>query len=596
MLGVEDAAKRLLDTQQNRVIILGDYGAGKSSTMREIFKSIAAGRSTSGSFKFPILLNLRDHHGQTDPTEALERHARRIALANPSHLVRAWRAGYVVLLLDGFDEIATAGWAGKTKKLRDLRWRSMELIRSFVSETPLSSGVAIAGRAHFFDSENEMTRSLGTGNTFEPLTLSEFTPEQVERYLAHKGWHDSIPGWLPTRPLLLGYLASRGLLKETLEVEVGSPPALGWHRLLDRIAEREAEIEAGLDPDTVRQLIERLASVARSSVDGLGPLTSGQIKEAFNTVCGYPPDDRGIVLLQRLPGLAVHSPEDGTRRFLDQDFAQVASAGGVYSFLLDPYNYPTDSSTWQCGLEQLGIEVLAHRCHLVDESEKRLSSAAQAASKTQDQGVLLSDILRTIHCLGFQYGGPPLFVKNALVPDLTLDNPSADLSLVEFQDVLIASLELAPEMFIARLPRFVRCDILTVVGRTGAADMPVDKFLECRYDEFVETGATTDSILQMDLPMGGKVLLTILRKIYTQRGRGRRESALYRGLDHRAQRLVADVLDLMKKEGFVIPAKVGGQVVWLPTRSPGTRVRALKILSAPHVSNDTLFQACASLA
>src|SRR5262249_42139102 len=100
------------------IVLLGDYGAGKSATMREIYLQLAARFRASKSLKFPVLLNLRDHHGQIDPVEALERHARRVGFAPPESLVRAWRAGMVTLLLDGFDEIATAGWAGKTKRLK----------------------------------------------------------------------------------------------------------------------------------------------------------------------------------------------------------------------------------------------------------------------------------------------------------------------------------------------------------------------------------------------------------------------------------------------------------------------------------------------
>src|SRR5207249_3112274 len=116
--------------------LLGDYGAGKSATMRQLFLDLAHKFWHNKTLTFPILLNLRDHHGQTDPVEALERHARKVGFSDPSALVRAWRGGFAVLLLDGFDEIAAAGWAGKTKTLKELRYRSMELVRSFVRDSP----------------------------------------------------------------------------------------------------------------------------------------------------------------------------------------------------------------------------------------------------------------------------------------------------------------------------------------------------------------------------------------------------------------------------------------------------------------------------
>jgi hypothetical protein len=41
---------------------------------------------------------------KTLSTLEAERHGRNIGFPNPSQLVRAWKAGYAVLLLDGFDE------------------------------------------------------------------------------------------------------------------------------------------------------------------------------------------------------------------------------------------------------------------------------------------------------------------------------------------------------------------------------------------------------------------------------------------------------------------------------------------------------------
>ncbi len=301
LYSVEDLANGLQSGE--RFLILGDYGAGKSATLLEVFHRLAKAFRSNGTLLFPLAINLRDHHGQTDPVEAIERHARRVGFSKPSDLVRGWRAGLVTLLLDGFDEIATAGWAGRTKSLRDLRYQSMELLRRFLRETPQPTGVLLAGRAHFFDGAKEMFRALGLDPRFVVLDINQFNDEQIAQYLGKIGWTKAIPEWVPTRPLLLGYLASRDLLKHTLEVEAGSGPAAGWDALFRRICEREAEIEAGIDPETVRRLIEHLATLARSSADGLGPLTPDQITSAFTEVCGYPPDDRGAVLLQRLPGL-----------------------------------------------------------------------------------------------------------------------------------------------------------------------------------------------------------------------------------------------------------------------------------------------------
>jgi hypothetical protein len=61
--------ERILDIASNpsRVVLLGDYGAGKSSTMREIFIQLARRFWNQETRQFPLLLNLRDHHGQVNP-------------------------------------------------------------------------------------------------------------------------------------------------------------------------------------------------------------------------------------------------------------------------------------------------------------------------------------------------------------------------------------------------------------------------------------------------------------------------------------------------------------------------------------------------
>lgn len=77
-----------------RLVILGEYGSGKSVTLRNLFFSLKDRYFNNESHLAPIYLNLRDHTGQQDPVEALERHARLIGYsANSSDLVRAWRAG-----------------------------------------------------------------------------------------------------------------------------------------------------------------------------------------------------------------------------------------------------------------------------------------------------------------------------------------------------------------------------------------------------------------------------------------------------------------------------------------------------------------------
>ena len=581
--------------QGQRFVLLGDFGAGKSTTMRELYVQLASRFRSNEARRFPLLLNLRDHHGQTDPVEALERHARKVGFGSPESLVRAWRAGLVILLLDGFDEVATAGWAGKTKRLRDLRHRSMELVRVFLRDTPGSTGIVVAGRAHFFDSQQEMAGALSLGATFRILNLNEFTDQQVAEYLKKTGWTEGVPSWIPSRPLLLGYLASRGLLKETLQIEKVSSPAAGWDALLERISAREAEIEAGIDAGTVRRLIEYIATLARNSADSLGPISPDQIMAAFSAVCGYPPDDRGAVLLQRLPGLGGSSSQDGSRVFIDLDFSSAAQGGAIFTFIGSPFSHCIDTEGWQNALSPLGSEVAAHRSAMAGYSAAKIGAALKHAYETETSFTLCADVFLVLNELGASYSESTVFLKGVLIPELRLEGASVDHHNIELQDSIIGRLELSPEVDKAHLPRFVRSYFGVIEGRTGAKDLPPEAFVDCTVEAYEDSARTTAAILDLPLPLGTKVILTILKKLYAQAGAGRRESALYRGLDVRAQERVPEALNLLRREGFVTRSRQGAQSVWLPAKSSDLRKRALSILAGPSISQDPLVTTSANL-
>jgi hypothetical protein len=599
-----DALKNAI-SQGKRFALLGDYGAGKSSTMGRIFKDLANLAFQNKTFDFPVMLNLRDHQGQKDPAEALERHAKAVGFHSPAHLVRAWRAGYVTLLLDGFDEIASAGWTGTTKKLRDLRYKSMELVRQFLRQTPGKSGILVTGRAHFFDDLRELRTALGLDSAWATLNLNEFTAEQVQEFLKKRGWTEAVPDWLPSRPLLLGYLAARNLLEDTIGHDYSPTPAAGWHNLLDRICKRESEIEVGVEPDTIRRIIERLATLARQSSDGLGPLLPEQVVQAFTEVVGQPPDDRGLVLIQRLPGLGINvgnvaSPDafnaqDGSRRFIDQSFADSAAAGDVFHYIHNPHGCPVDASGWASSLQPMGIDVLACRCSIASFAAGKLAAAMTKTTAREKQDALCADIARALIALDFSYQGPKLYIRDAVIPELMFDIDSQNLSELEFQEAIIKVLALSPSVPASNLPIFVKCFIQEFEGRTSQSDLPATHFIKCDIDSFENAAATNTEILRLDLPPGGKVLLTILRKLYLQKGRGRRENALSRGLDLSDRGLVPEVLKALRREGFVTQARYTDQCVWLPIRAADKRQRAHRILGSPHQCTDSLLIACSKI-
>lgn len=575
-----------------RVVLLGDYGAGKSMTLQYVYRSLRTRYHKGDSTSFPVYLNLRDHYGQTEPAEILDRHARTIGFEHPAHLVRAWRAGYVHLILDGFDEVTTLSIQGLWRKLRDNRYRAMEPVRRLVSQHPVGLGLAIAGRAHFFDNEGERRNALSLASGFMEFSLSEFTDEQVHEYLKRQGGTGAIPSWLPSRPLLVAYLASRGLLQDVVgQWATDLEPASGWDLLLDKIASREAQIEAGIDGATVRRILERLATKARTAPDGLGPLAPDDIVAAFREICGYPPDDRGMLLLQRLPGLGIDQGESETRRFIDESFAEACRAGDVRSFAENPYDPGIFPASLECAAGPLGVSIAAIKFHDQSFSDSKLTAAIERACTLANNYLAADLVCATIEAR--REIAAEIYVKDVLIQEAEFSADIPYAARVHFQDCLFAELELDPEVDASALPRFQRCFIGTLEGRVSVNDLPPGVFEDCIFDAFATGAATTNQVLDLSIPLGVRVLITVLKKLFERRGRGRKENALYRGLDHRARRLVPDVLQLLKSEAIAYPARRAADTVWLPDRA--ARARAGRIAASPSASTDSLVVEAARL-
>lgn len=585
-----------LSTERNRIVFIGDFGSGKSMTLREVFLRLKASYNKNRTSQFPVYLNLRDHWAQRNPVEVLERHAREIGYPNERQLVMAWRAGFVILILDGFDEVATEGWTGKGQRLRELRRKAMIVIRKFVSESPRAVPVLIAGRSNFFDSQEELRTALGTGDNALYLTLNDFSTEQIERYLSKLGVHIELPDWLPSRPLLVGHLAARGILQNVLGNERTESRAEGWRSLLRMICERDSTIEeANVEPAELQQVIERIATHARGQSDGLGPIQSAAIFECFRSVVGRLPDDAAQVLLLRLPGLGAYSSSDtGSRTFIDEDLADTARAGDVVRYFMDPYGKIVPELTRaQIPIGPLAASVAALCCRERKISAKSISVALAHAAEN-DQPIGAVDAYRTLQALGEAYSGSKVDIEGAFIDELEISASMPASNLLTFKNSAIERVLLDQQIDPAVAPRFVDCIIERVLGRVGRADVPGGIFNSgCEIAAFSSFDPTTSSIMRMPIEIGTKVLLTVLKKLFLQPGSGRQESALTRGLDQAARSLVRPVLDEVERGGLARPLKLDRRTVWVPTRSQHERV--FSILQAPSQSRDPIVLACAGL-
>jgi hypothetical protein len=580
------------------IVLVAPFGGGKSLTTREAFNSLASAYRSGASTLVPVALNLREHWGQEYGDEILERHARSIGYSPKEDLVIAWRAGMVVLLLDGFDEIAAQSVIRTDDKnfMRDARSRALTGVRDLVSKAPSGVGVWICGRDHYFDNIRELTHSLGlTGVGFQLARLDEFSEEAAKEFLKRNGVKESLPDWLPRKPLLLSYLLRHELLDALTTID----PTLGfgycWDNFLTRIAEREAALErAAMEPETLRAVMENLAFTVRSRQHATGPITGSDLSEAYSAETGQAATEGVLVHLQRLPGLTQREADPGIRSFVDEDMLS-ALQGGAFTRLVLEHHSKYDVVP----IAPLDGKAMAMAAYLLDRSgstsETVISVMHQANQKGQHSVWLeqfLSDCLSIVLTMAesedrtnIDFHG--LVISNAMIGRIDLEDFTV--SGVEFRNSVIDEVVLGSASRQSSV-RFNSCLIVKLSGAANPKGLPTAMFAEdCEIEEF-DNLSTTSAVLSTDLSPQVKALVTVLRKLYKQAGSGRKVSALSRGIGQEdIAGHIPEVLGILESEGL---ATRFNKIVH-PVRKNTSRVE--RILSAPGLAEDPIIDAVSKL-
>ena len=297
-----------------RIILLGNYGTGKSRCVQELFSEAA---SFAGKrHVYPLAIDLRENWGLRRSGEIVRRHFDDLGLSQHADaIVKVLETGAVCLLMDGFDEIVSQVWSDDAIHLEAIRKESLSGVRDLISR--VRGGVLITGREHYFNSEQEMVECLGFHPDYTISCAEEFSADEMAEYLAGKTPGLAIPKWLPRRPLISQLLArlEAEALTELLKEPGGETKF--WYSLLDAICIREAQIHPSLSPDTIRGVLLEIAHASREKPQNFGPITLSAMNEAFERVVGRPPRDEASAMLQRLPMLGRVEAETSDRQFLD---------------------------------------------------------------------------------------------------------------------------------------------------------------------------------------------------------------------------------------------------------------------------------------
>lgn len=578
------------------VVLVGAFGCGKSLTLRQVWFQLREKFRRTNSGNVPVAINLREHWGAKYADEIFRRHSKSIALKNPDDLTIAWRVGILNLLIDGFDEMASSGAVvfQDVFVLRNIRRDSLVGVRDIVAQSPRGTGILLTGRDHYFDDRQDLEHALGIqSKLFSWIRVEEFDDSRAQQYLRGKGVTTEIPEWLPKKPLLLGYLTRRDILRDVLNIDGTRGQARAWYEFVSLICKRESEHErSAMDADTVQQVLEDLAIQVRSTSSGVGPITTLMLSQAYTNVTGQVPADAVVMQLQRLPGLTERDADPGSRSFVDKELLETLQGLAIVRILGRGTPSPKASSIsrlrvvdggWFESLTALGAGVAVAGLRDLKWNMSSLLVYISQSPSTQ----IGADLLNIAMIWAVEDGVPldlhGVELRGVHVPIIDLD--ALSVIGLAIRDSVIDRLVIG--MFARESMLSISGTLISrVIGVSSKDSIPQGVSLAGNVDVSLFDGVrTNDSIVSLAVEPQVKALLTALIKLYKQRGSGRASSAFRRGLPPNIELYIQKVLDLLVKEEFAWRIKD----VYHPARGKSGRVN--KMIDAPGVSDDPLIAA-----
>ncbi len=567
-----------------RGLLVGEYGAGKSMALRDIFQKLSRQYRSGTDSQFPVYVNLRDHVEQYDPDECLRRHASSVGMKKPENLIKAWRSGLVYLILDGFDELAPRIATNSRKRAQDLRRSAISLVRRLVEETPSDGSLLLAGRNNYFDTDAELHSAVGVRGDWRLFEIHDLDNDDLARFISDHGWEGGIPDWVPKKPLLISYVKQNNLIESSDsqdEMRI-SDPASGWDFLVDKICEREVDqVYVALEPGELRQIYSRLATFARRRSDKRGPLSFSDCRRAFVEVTGVEPEERSVTAILRLPGLSgslsgveASDLERGSRFFVDPDLADCLSAGDVEAAIRMPYDYQVAIHEGVShSLGELGRNVVYNR--LGNSRDQDLSEALRVFSGQHSDGA--RNICADLTCVVFSNSANisgEIFINNSYAENITIEG-GANFSSITFDSCGFENIVI--DVVSERdMPNFQNCQITRLrapsimngfLQKSIAPHNMVDakEIVDLNYEILRDAGA----------PENYLDLISVIDKAFIQSTKGRQLGAMYRGRPEERRNSIANILETMTKLGWISMSRRGGADIVVPNMSHAAEAKAI---------------------
>ncbi len=556
---VSDIAQALRAGKQ--VVLLGEFGTGKSRCIKETFEEIA--KDTNSAF-VPLAINLRDNWGYRRFDHILRNHLDGLGLSQyADNVVKSVRRGNHPLLLDGFDEIGSQSWTGEVAALAQLRRQSLEGVRDAI-ESSGNAGVMLTGREQYFSSDDEMYDSLGLRDDALVLRCpDEFTDQEAQEYLANSSVNVQLPEWMPRKPLICQLLLALDPDELKGIEESASGEVAFFEQIVEAVCRRETRINAAIDAPTIRRILLRLAQGSRNVRKTEERLAMSYINQTFMDITGFAPVGESAVLLQRLPYLGRIRTESSDRVFID-DYALNGLRGLAMREMFATRDEELTRSSWKQPLNPFGLRVWAAS---MTDDKSALKYARRCVAFGNDQAaadfvasrLLLGSETVNFENLTVSTGSMSLMaVVDQAVSNLTLIN-------VHIEQIALENFELNSVVFAA-------CLIERVSGVSSPEQLPPAFGPDCHVDQF-DDQLSSAKISTLPISDAQKTLLAIIKKLFLQPGSGRREEALLRGTEAYWHKSGAEsAIKYMLANGLIRRFKRGNNVIYTPQRAQMKRV------------------------
>ncbi|MGX5659856.1 hypothetical protein ACWKWV_09055 [Castellaniella ginsengisoli] len=570
---IKDISKELKSGK--KIVLMGEFGSGKSRCIMEIFKDLI---QSDGQFP-PLAINLRESYGVKKFNRLISDHLDNIGLGEYSdNIVRSVRRGQQITLLDGFDEIGSQPWSGDPNRLRETRKRSLEGVRDLIANCG-NAGILLTGREHYFSSDNEMAECLGV-DLSQLMILKcpeEFSDDELAEYLKLNTTLKSVPDWMPRKPLicqLLARLSSDEVerLESTAEGELEF-----FESVFDAICARETKLNPAIFKDSLKDILLLLAQRTREKYASSETISTEEINKIFFEVTGSSPVDEAAQLLQKLPYLG-RTGNGGTDRVFIDDYAKDGLRGIALAKSIQIYEKEIARHKWVQPLGELGLRMLSRNAGLGHDTEKFAKHCCAHANNQVGCDFVAARLL--VEEDEIDYRGFSLHdgaIKDLPLIDVKISNLS--MNAVEIGELTVEGVEFDSV-------RFTDCLVEVLKGVSdfsGFGGVFVNPTIGKSED-----ASSTARISELNLTDRQKTLLAIIKKLFFQKGKGRKEEALLRGAEKYWDQNAAErVIQYLLSNKIITPARGRQGNLYIPERKHVRRMS--QIMKMQNNSKDELW-------